>query len=173
MKSRSNISRYSATVSTLMSSLSVWDISFFSFLFVAVVLSFLASDLSSNRIFWVFRFTPSMRNASSSITAFRYSSGISIACFSGMLILPGQPPLTIRRKSSISSTSPVISACIVPSAILLRDILPDESPDSYSDIGRILILAILPAPLCIMPLWLGVAEPVNINCPFSARLSTS
>ena len=52
-------------------------------------------------------------------------------------------------------------------------IFPVESSDSYNDIVFILILTILPLPLCIIPFFFGVDEPVNINCPFSWRLSTS
>ena len=43
--------------------------------------------------------------------------------------------------------------------------LLDQLPDTGAE--RILSLAILPAPLCSMPLWFGVADPVRMNCPFS------
>ena len=49
-------------------------------------------------------------------------------------------------------TSPVILASIFPSQICFRETSPPELPLSYKDIGLILSFAILPAPLCRIPL---------------------
>ena len=135
---------------------------------MTVVLSFRARERSSSRIFCVSRLTPSIRYTSSSITAFRYSAGSKIACSSGSPRLPGQPPRRISSISFFRSTSPVMAGVSSPQHSFSKETLPLESPDSYNDMGRIRSLAMRPAPLCRMPLWLGVAEPVRINCPFSA-----
>ncbi|CDC41595.1 unknown [Firmicutes bacterium CAG:449] len=50
--------------------------------------------------------------------------------------------------------------------------MPLESPDSYNDIVFILMLFILPVPLCKTPLFTGVDEPVKIICPLLPFLST-
>ena len=54
-----------------------------------------------------------------------------------------------------------------------RETAPDDSPDSYRDIVRISIKDILPVPVCIIPLFAGVDDPVRMNRPFSGDLSTS
>ena len=54
-----------------------------------------------------------------------------------------------------------------------NDTSPVESPVSYKDMVFILTLLILAVPLCIIPLWFGVAEPVKIYFPFLLSLSTS
>ena len=152
MKSRSKMSRYSLTVSTSISSSSTSLISFLSLLFVAVVLSLRAKERRSNRILMVFRLMLSMRYTSSSITALRYSSGRRAACAAGIPMLAGHPPRIIRSISRFRSPSPVIAGVNSPWHSLSKETLPLESPDSYSDIGRIRNLAIRPAPLCRIPL---------------------
>ena len=155
-----------------MSLSSISFMSFFSVLFVAVVLSFRASERSKSRIFALSRLISSTRKASSSITAFRYSAGSSIACSIGISRFPGQPPRTIYSARFLSSTSPVIAGFIFPSHNSSSETLPLELPDSKSDIGRILSLAILPAPLCNIPFLFGVDEPVKIKFPLLPRSST-
>ena len=155
-----------------MSSSSTALISFVKVLLVTVVLSLRARERSSRRILDVSRFTPSMRYTSSSITALRYSKGSKAACSIGNPKLPGQPPRIISSISFFRSTSPVNAGVNSPWHSFSKETFPQESPDSYRDIGRIRSLAIRPAPLCRMPLWLGVAEPVRMNCPFSATWST-
>ena len=173
MKSLAKISRYSFTVSTSMSSSSISLMSFLSVLFETTVLSFLASDLRSNHIFPRFLCLPSIRCTSSSTTALRYSSGSSAAISSGTLILAGQPPRIINRISFISSTSPVKTGENSFLHSFSSETSPEESPDSNSDMGRICIFDIRPAPLWRIPLWSGVAEPVRMYWPFPFVRSTS
>ena len=142
--------------------------SFISVLLVAVVLSFRASERSNRRIFWVSRFTPSIRYTSSSMTASRYWAGSSAACSKVRPRLPGQPPRIISSINFFKSTSPVMAGVSFPWHSCSRDTLPLESPDSHRDMGRIRSRAIRPAPLWRIPLWFGVAEPVRMNCPFCA-----
>ena len=89
-----------------------------------------------------------------------------------ILRLSGQPPLIIALiiPSKLKVDIPSIS---ILSTISFSDTLPFDSFDSYKDIGLISNFVILPVPVCITLFSLGLADPVNIYCPFNPVLSTS
>lgn len=70
-----------------------------------------------------------------------------------------------------SETDPISS--FLPRNKSRKDTDPFDSPDSKRLIGRIFNREILPVPVWAITLSAGTAEPVRINCPVSALLSTS
>ncbi len=138
-------------------------ISFAIFKTLAVVHSFLANDFNIN---WIFSLENLFLSSSVKlllIIVLTYDFG-KIAGW-GLLIFFGQPPRIIK----FAILSRLISfnnlASNFPFAKSLREIKPEESPDSYKDIVIIFIETILPAPECNIPFVFGVAEPVKINWP--------
>src|SRR6056297_2075446 len=97
--------------------------------------------------------------------AFRYS--LTIIVYSDALLskLPGHPHLIIKSIIVCKLTSSRAMFLYFPLHISSKEIWPYESLDSYKDIGLILKVDILPAPLCIIPFRAGVADPVKMNCP--------
>ena len=131
-----------------------------------------ASDRSTIHIFSVSRLTPSALTALLLIRSLRYLPGNKKDSLFAKDKAFGHPPRSISRIIFLKSTSPVITGVKRPSQTSFKEIRPEESPDSKSDIGRMRSLAIRPAPLCKTPLWLGVAEPVSKNCPLTGLWST-
>ena len=170
---RDSTSKYSEMVSRSMSSTSSSRMSFFNVLFDATVASLRARERRSSSNLCLFRFLPSMRSMSFSMTALMYSLGMATASSNGRHMLSGQPPRTIASANCLNETSSETKGVSSPWHNASRETRPEEQPISKRDIGRMRSRAMRPVPLCIMPFRFGVDEPVRRKRPFSPDLSTS